>query len=173
MENIPKFQPGPKSSISVRLNRVRDAISPGLPALIQREFLRQDLSWFCSELFKKLGYTVYYQEGAGECGADVVVEIRSELLPRSLRVGVQVKAYTDGVSLQTFKQDIQPLIGGWQKNALDYGAYLTTGLCDPACLEHLQDHNTSHADRQIVLIDSSGFGHLLLKSIGRFGSEEE
>jgi Restriction endonuclease len=172
LDCIPRFSPEPKS-IVVRLNRIRDAISPRLPALIQQEFLRQDLSWFCCELFRKLGYTVQYQEGAGEHGSDLVVEIRSELLPRSLRIGVQVKSYTDAVSLQTFQHDIQPLIDGWQKNALDYGAYLTTGLCDPKCLEHLQEHNASHADRQVVLIDGSEFARLLIKAIGRFGIEDE
>jgi len=39
---------------------------------------------------------------------------------------VQVKSFSDAVSVQTFKDDIKPLIDGWEKNALDYGAYLTT-----------------------------------------------
>jgi Restriction endonuclease len=173
LANIPTFQLEPKRSTAVRLSRVRDAISPELSALIQQQFWRQDLSWFCSELFRKLGYTAYLQEGPGEYGSDIVVEIRSELLPRSLRVGVQVKAYTGAVSLQTFRQDIQQLIDGWDRNKLDYGVLLTTGACGQDCFEYLAEHNDSHTDRQITLMDSSGFGHLLIKAIGRFGSEEE
>jgi len=163
----------PKQSMVVRLNRIRDAVSPKLPALLQQEFLRQDLSWFCAELFRQLGYAVQYQEGAGEHGSDLVVELRSELLPRSLRIGVQVKSYTGPVNLVTFQQDLQPLINGWDKNVLDYGVCLTTGLCDLDCQVYLEDHNTSHRDRQIVLMDSTRLGHLLMKAIGRFGSEEE
>jgi hypothetical protein len=179
LDSIPPFESmasesSPVSrSISVRLNRIRDEFSPQLTARLQREFLRHDLSWFCVELFRQLGYTVQHQEGAGEHGSDLVVQIRSELLPRTLRVGVQVKSYTDTVSLETFTQDIVPLIDGWEKNVLDYGAYLTTGACVRECLEYLRNHNAQHADRQIVLIDSTKLGHLFIRTIGRFESGEE
>jgi hypothetical protein len=93
------------------------------------------------------------------------VDIRSELLPRTLKIGVQVKAYSDVVSVQTFKQDIAPLIDGWEKNALDYGAYLTTGSCAQDCFDHLLEHNAQHANRQIVLIDSTNLGHRRTSSL--------
>jgi hypothetical protein len=161
--SLPNAGAPARADLSPRLGRIASEIMPTIPSLIWREFPRQDLSWLCNELFNRMGYSTVLQEGAGEAGSDLIVNVGSPLLPRPLTVGVQVFAWEGNVAGSCLQVKLQQLVGGWQANQLDYGVLLTTGNCGAECAELIAAHNKAHTDRPVVLIEGQMLSKLFIR----------
>lgn len=151
-----------------RVDRIHDKLRGILPEILRREFSRADLSRnFCSDLFKRMGYTPQVQEGPHEAGSDLVVEVNHPLLPGDFRIGVQVFAYKDEVEESSLRSKLEQLLEGWDDNSLDYGVLLTTGRCTPKAVAALIDHNKknkkTNKDRPVRLIEGDELADLFLK----------
>jgi len=153
--------------LTKRLGRISDSISPQVSVLLQREFPRHDLSKFCYELFSSMGYSSKLQEGPGEQGSDLVVEVWPELLPRPFIVGVQCFSWEGVASLSELRRKLKQLLDGWGQNQLDYGVLLTTASCDSECRALISQHNSDHKDQQIRLIEGKRLATLVTRYIAK------
>ena len=148
------------------LNRIHKKLRENLPNLLFTEFNKADLSRrFCSELFERMGYSFNVQEGPAEAGSDVVVTVGSPLLPDEVefQIGVQVFAYEGTVGEQALQSKLNQLLRGWQRNALDYGALLTTGHCSDEAKKVLRDHNRNNPRQLVHLIEGEDLADLFLQ----------
>lgn len=145
------------------LQRIHGELRKELPKAIQREFAAADLSRnFCRELFMRMGYTPRVQEGRGEAGSDVVIDVDHPLLPQEFRVGIQVFSYEGVVEEGALQKKLDQLLGGWEDNSLDFGVLLTTGHCTEDALAVLDDHNAKHPKRLVRLIEGYDLADLFL-----------
>lgn len=111
-----------------------------------------------------MGYNHEVQEGRGEAGADIVVEVGNPLLPdEGFRVGVQAFAYGGNVREGSLERKLNQLLEGWETNDLDYGVLLTTGIPTGEALEVLVSHNEENPDRHVKLIDGDALADLFLQ----------
>ncbi len=113
-----------------------------------------------------MGLHSEYQEGAYENGSDIVVTIQNVVLPEEIRVGVQVFAYEDEIELGEFTRKLDQLIGGWEKNSLDFGLLMTTVVCKPECWKRLERHNHENPARRVKLIDGSQLAQFFVQYFG-------
>jgi hypothetical protein len=164
MADIPsagKFEP---SRIEPRVARIFGNLTAALPSSIHREFPRHDFSWFCKELFERMGYSsVIYQEGPHERGSDIVVSVGNALLPEEINVGVQAFSYADDVSVESLQEKLDQLLAGWDANHLDYGVLITTGMCSTACYELIKHHSHDNPKQLIKLIAGVEIARLFLE----------
>lgn len=150
-------------NLDKKLARVFDALSPKLLEKLVEQFPQHDLSWLCEELFSRMGYSsVIRQEGPFEKGADLLVTVGSDFLPRQFVVGVQVFAYSGDVTLEALTRKLDQLLSGWDENGLDYGALVTTGLCGRAGEQLIEKHNNAKPNRLVALIDAIRLSNLFL-----------
>jgi hypothetical protein len=131
-------------------------------------FPRKDLSNILAKVLEQGGYGVRYQEGAGEKGADLVVELENPFIKEPIRIGVQVGSYRDQVSKFTVKEKLDQLLSGWEDNKLKYGSLVLSGKCDHDARSVIDDHNHQHPDKRITLLDGRDLAMLIL-NIGKNG----
>ena len=155
-------QDGSNSAIIKRI--YRDLRKP-LPGMLKREFAQHDLSRkFCSDLFERMGYACVVQEGRYEAGSDLVVTVKSPLLPgNGFKVGVQAFAFEGDVAEASLKTKLNQLLEGWETNSLDSGVLLTTGTCGPAAERLIEKHNEDNPDRPVHLIEGEELAELFLQ----------
>lgn len=134
---------------------------------LQKEFPRHDLSRFCGELFSSMGYSSKLQEGPGEQGSDLVVEVWNELLPRPFIVGVQCFSWEGAASLSELRRKLKQLVDGWDRNQLDYGVLLTTASCGLECRALVSQHNSDHKGQQIRLIEGKELATLVTRYMAK------
>lgn len=150
----------------VRLRRIAGELRRSLPELLQSQYPQHDLSRrFCMRLFEEgMDYSVDLQEGPGEEGSDLIVNVGSPLLPDTAtsQVGVQVGSYSGSVSAEKVKEKLDQLTSGWEQNELDYGALLTTGECTEEAHSVVREHNEDHPEQPVKLIDGEEVARLFL-----------
>ena len=163
--NLPKAGQTRDGSGKAGIDRIHAKLREELPDAIRQEFSRADLSrQFCHQLFERMGYNHEVQEGRGEAGADIVVEVGNPLLPdEGFRVGVQAFAYGGNVREGSLERKLNQLLEGWETNDLDYGVLLTTGIPTGEALEVLVSHNEENPDRHVKLIDGDALADLFLQ----------
>jgi hypothetical protein len=145
-----------------RIKRIFDSIAHTVSELIQQEFPRHDFSRiFLKELFEAMGYSVLLQEGPSEHGADLVVTVGDELLPRQFTVGVQAFSYEGEISISALRSKLKQLHGGWEKNHLDFGVLITTGRCREG-KKIIEESNKAKPERLVRLIDSEQLASILI-----------
>jgi hypothetical protein len=110
-----------------------------------------------------MGYPTVLQEGPSELGADLVVTVGSDLLPRQFTVGVQVFAYEGEVSTEELNRKLLQLEEGWGDNELDYGVLLTTGSCGSAGADLVAQHNRDNPKHLVLLLDGKQVSRLFLE----------
>ena len=137
-------------------------IIAGLGASIQAEHPAKDLSSFVDELFRRMRLDPVLQEGPGERGSDVVVEVEHELLPR-LRIGAQVFSWQGEAAAGSVRAKLEQLVAGWEANRLDFGLLVTTAKVDTAVRQVVVDHNRASHDRRVRLIDGRELADLFLR----------
>jgi hypothetical protein len=146
-----------------RIKRVFDSISQKVSELIQGEFPRHDFSRiFLKELFEAMGYSVLLQEGPTEHGADLVVTIGDDLLPRQFTVGVQAFSYEGEISPNALQAKLNQLHEGRARNHLDFGVLITTGSC-PGGKKLIEENNKDNPQQQVRLIDGEQLASLFIQ----------
>lgn len=148
------------------LQRIHKELREKLPDALLREFSGADLSRkLCPDLFERMGYSYVVQEGPAEAGSDIVVSLGSPLLLDSVEIRIGVQAFTsEGIVEEWYLQEkLDQLLQGWDANSLNYGALLTTGLCNKEAEEALGRHNKNEPDRHVRLIDGRDLADLFLQ----------
>lgn len=168
LQHLPKAGQILDGTNRVSIGRIHENLRERLPALIQQEFSRADLSRrLCRELFLRMGYTpddVQVQEGRAEAGSDIVVTLGAPLLPDDgVRIGVQVFSYKDAVEENALKEKLDQLLCGWEDNEINYGVLLTTGLPSGPARAVLRSHNRNNPGRLVTLVDGESLSNLFLK----------
>ena len=168
LQRLPKAGQILDGTNRIPIGRIHENLRERLPALIQKEFSRAELSrQFCRELFLRMGYTpddVQVQEGSNEAGSDIVVTLGAPLLPDDgVRIGVQVFSYKGEVKENALKGKLNQLLSGWDDNKLNYGLLLTTGILNDPARKVLDFHNRSNPGRSVTLVDGESLSNLFLK----------
>lgn len=168
LEDLPRSGQPEGSGNKIRFSRLGEALIQTIPTLLVQEFPSHEMSRrFARELFEQMGYGVELQEGPTERGSDLVVTIGSPLIDDEFRVGVQVFAYSGSVSTADLRKKLEQLLNGWEENALDYGALLTTGACGVVEKPVVREHNERNPDRRVVLLEAAEISRLTLRHFGQ------
>ena len=165
LQRLPKAGQILDGTNRVPIGRIHENLRERLPALIQQEFSRADLSRrLCRELFERMGYTHEVQEGPNEDGSDIVVTLGDPLLPDDgVRIGVQVFSYENEVKGNALEEKLNQLLCGWKKNDINYGVLLTTGIPNDRARMVLKSHNEGNPSRPVTLVDGESLSNLFLK----------
>ncbi len=166
LEAVPDAGRPQDDSNQPAISRIYSDLRELLPDSLHREFSSVDLSRrFCKDLFERMGYPVYVQEGPHEAGSDVVVTVSSQLLPEDVefRVGVQVFSYKGNIEASALEDKLNQLLEGWDKNKLDYGLLLTTGNCGEDAKRVLREHYSNEPCKKVRLIEGDQLADFFLR----------
>lgn len=156
LHNIDRAGNPEDSTHNEREKRIYEKLYGPLSEELYTEYNQADLSRrFCRELFERMGYDADVQEGPTEAGSDVVVTVGDWLLGEetTFRVGVQVFAYRGDIAPSSLEHKLGQLLSGWEANALDFGALLTTGHCTDKARELIHQHNYNNPKKKVRLIE--------------------
>jgi hypothetical protein len=119
-----------------------------------------------------MGYSSEYQEGAGEKGSDIVVTVKSPLVPDEFTVGVQAFSFEGTVGAASVQRKLDQLLAGWEYWGLQYGVLMTTGELDSEARKLLEEHNRKNLNRRVTVIEGKGVAKLFLEWLGTVQERE-
>jgi hypothetical protein len=164
IENLPRAGKAAAGGAAPRVKRVFGSFADRASKLIGTEFPAHDFSRiFLRELLEAMGYAVKVQEGPTEYGADLIVTIGDDFLPREFTVGIQAFCYEGEISRESLLVKLNQLKEGWCKNQLNYGALVTTGFCGQAGEKLIEEHNKQNPERRVRLIDGKRLAGLFFR----------
>jgi hypothetical protein len=130
--------------------------------IFPRFFPGRDLSFVLASILEDLGYAVELQEGAGERGSDLVVQISDELLVEPIVVGIQIGSYEGEVAPDQVRKKLNQLLVGWDDNHLEFGSLILTGKCGPEARQVVESHNKQNPTRRVKILDGPDLARFVL-----------